>query len=342
MYNNLRTREEDDMKERIIEFIKDHIDLIRIDNLKRKVHVTPKRQKGIKYTKRKQQVKRQIILGGVLFGLLIVLAITYNTKAAGKKKAQEAAKARQQNEEIQKGVDKAAEKMEDSELGTIAENETAKQRLKRVRTEAKSKGYPKDIIALLSKNKETVDFVENYEKNKDNPIAEVVADDLKKGEIPQLLQWDERWGYSSYGTGFVATCGCGPTCMSMVISGLTGDASVTPAVVADYSEREGYIDADNNTYWSLMSEAGEHWNITCYEGTTSEDYIADELSAGHPIICSVGPGDFTKKGHFIVLTKYKNGKVKVNDPFSKKNSKKTWVYAGIKDQIKALWVYKAD
>ena len=44
----------------------------------------------------------------------------------------------------------------------------------------------------------------------------------------------------------------------------------------------------------------------------------------------------------IVLTKYKNGKVKVNDPFSQKNSDKIWKYSKIKDQIKSLWVYKID
>ena len=32
--------------------------------------------------------------------------------------------------------------------------------------------------------------------------------------------------------------------------------------------------------------------------------------------------------------------VKVNDPFSIKNSKATWVFANIKDQIKAMWVFQ--
>lgn len=192
----------------------------------------------------------------------------------------------------------------------------------------------------MKKNKETVDFVEHFWENKNTPPADVVSEDLKKGEIPQLLQWDERWGHVSYGTGYIATCGCGPTAMSMVISGLTGDTSITPVTVARYSEKNGYIDENNNTYWELMSKGGERWGIKSSGGDTSEDFIRKELKAGHPIICSVGPGDFTKKGHFIVLTKYKNGKVKVNDPFSQKNSDKLWKYSKIKDQIKSLWVYK--
>ena len=67
--------------------------------------------------------------------------------------------------------------------------------------------------------------------------------------------------------------------------------------------------------------------------------ISKELQEGHPVICIMGPGDFTTGGHFIVLTGYENGNVKVNDPFSIKNSKATWVFANIKDQIKAMWVF---
>lgn len=302
--------------------------------------ITPKERQRIRNRRRRQEVKRQLYMCGVLVILLIVLVVTYNSKAAEKRKAEaDAAKTGQKKEQVSADD---AKKMEESSIGTVADNETPKERIKRVREEAKRIGYPKDITALLKKNKETVDFVEHFAENKDNPAAEVVSDDLKKGEIPQLLQWDERWGHISYGTGYIASCGCGPTAMSMVVSGLTGDASVTPVKVARYSEKQGYIDENNNTYWELMSKGGEHWGITSYSGDISEDFVSKELKAGHPVICSVGPGDFTKKGHFIVLTKYKNGKVKVNDPFSQKNSDKMWKYSKIKDQIKSLWVYKAD
>ncbi len=334
------------MREQIKELISRYFNVENKDrflkNIKKRRYLMPSAgRRGIRQKKRSQQLKRQIVMSGILFVLIIILGITYNTKVAAKK-AKETANTQDQNADIQQGVDEAARKMEDAALGTVSENETAKQRLKRVKKEAKEKGYPEDIIALLGKNKETVDFVENYEVNKDKPVSKTVSDTLKKGEIPQFLQWDERWGYDSYGTGFIATCGCGPTCMSMVLSGLTGDASITPSVVADYSEEQGYIDENNNTYWSLMSEGGEHWGVTAYGGSTSEDAVAAELNDGHPIICSVGPGDFTKKGHFIVLTKYQDGKVKVHDPFSQKNSDKTWVYEDIRDQIKSLWVYKED
>lgn len=305
-------------------------------------HITPRERQRIRNRRRRQQVKRQLYLCGVLAVLLVGLVVTYNSKAAEEKKKVDAAVDDTKTERKEQVSEAAAKKMEESAISTVADNETPQERVKRVREEARQSGYPKDIVELLKKNEETIDFVEHFVENKNNPPAEVVSDDLKKGEIPQLFQWYERWGHVSYGTGYIASCGCGPTALSMVVSGLTGKASVTPAAVAKYSEKKGYIDENNNTYWELMSKGVKHWGITCFGGDISEEFVAKELKAGHPIICSMGPGDFTDKGHFIVLTKYKNGKVKVNDPFSQKNSDKIWKYSKIKDQIKSLWVYKID
>ncbi|MGN1166993.1 MAG: C39 family peptidase [Lachnospiraceae bacterium] len=339
------------MKERIIEFLRKNVKPGRIktfvSDIKKKIPgkaktVPVKKRRGrITKAKRRQKVKRQLLMCGLFIIVCIALIITYNTKASERKKSEEAVKTEQKKEK-EKVPDNVAEKMSESEIDTVSESETLKQKVKRIRKEATEKGYPEDIINLLKKNNETVTFVENYEEKKDLPIAEKVSDTIEDGEIPQLLQWDERWGYAPYGSGFVATCGCGPTCMSMVVSGLTKDVSVTPAVVAAYSDKKGYIDEENNTYWTLMQEGGEHWGVSCYEGSVDEQSVKAELKAGHPIICSVGPGDFTKNGHFIVLTKYSKGKVRVNDPFSQKNSEKLWVYEDIKDQIKALWVYSVD
>lgn len=275
-----------------------------------------------KYSKRKQQVRRQLlVITGVL--LMIVVALVSCQIQRHKKEAEvkETTKITQQEKEEKETV------------------ETEAQRLERVKREAKENGYPEGVIDLLGKNKETIDFVEDYGEKKDDPSADTIGNDLEAGEIPQLIQWDERWGYAPYGTSIVAVSGCGPTCLSMVAAGLNEDPSITPAKVAAYGTENSYVDENNDTYWKFMSEAGANWNLSCYEGLLSEEKVSAELTAGHPIICSVGPGDFTKIGHFIVLTGYESGNVTVNDPFSQKNSDKTWVYAEIADQIKAMWIY---
>ena len=65
--------------------------------------------------------------------------------------------------------------------------------------------------------------------------------------------------------------------------------------------------------------------------------MEQSLKAGKPIICSVGPGDFTTKGHFIVISQMQNGMFVVNDPNSKKNSDIPWSYEQLSPQIKSMW-----
>ena len=275
-----------------------------------------------KYSKRKQQVRRQLlVIAGVLLMIIVALVSCQIQRHKKEAEVKETTKITQQEKEEKETV------------------ETEAQRLERVKREAKENGYPEGVIDLLGKNKETIDFVEDYGEKKDDPSADTIGDDLEAGEIPQLIQWDERWGYAPYGTSIVAVSGCGPTCLSMVAAGLNEDPSITPAKVAAYGTENSYVDENNDTYWKFMSEAGANWNLSCYEGLLSEEQVSAELTAGHPIICSVGPGDFTKIGHFIVLTGYESGNVTVNDPFSQKNSDTTWVYAEIADQIKAMWIY---
>ncbi len=288
-----------------------------------------KQKKKVRHSnRRRQQVRRQLLLiGCVIF--IAICAIGSCQVHKKRSEAKEAAKIEQQKKE---------EKREKEKKKT-EKKETPEEHLERVRAKAISAGYPDDVIELLDKNPETVDFVENYPKKKDSKPAETIGDSLQPGSIPLLLQWDERWGYSTYGTSIIAISGCGPTCMAMVASGLNQDPSITPAKVASFGTQHSYVDEENNTYWSFMREAGASWNLSCYEGLLNETQVSAELSAGHPIICSVGPGNFTQIGHFIVLTGYENGNVTVNDPFSKANSETLWNFSQIKDQIRAMWVY---
>jgi hypothetical protein len=195
------------------------------------------------------------------------------------------------------------------------------------------------LIDLLERNEETYDFVIDYPKNKDKEFVIDLSKEAKQDGIPLLLQWDERWGYVKYGSGMMALTGCGPTCLSMVMIGLTGDASMNPKKVAEFSEQKGYY-TESGTSWSLMSEGAELLGLEAEELPLDEDRIKQALNTGHPIICSMGPGDFTTQGHFIVLTGVdKDGKLLLNDPNSRKNSETAWEYERLKGQIKNLWKY---
>ncbi len=291
----------------------------------------------IKKKKRIRQIKARLTLTLILILLLLLLLFIIiwrgranESKSGGKQHITSISELSISTKGTSSNEKKDSEKIE-----------TAEERLARVKKEATEKQYPTDIIELLDKNPETVDFVEDYPEKKDNPVATTIGDDYKEGQVPKLYQWDERWGYQKYGSSFVAASGCGPTCLSMVISTIKKNPTITPAAVASLSEQLGEVDADNNTMWVLLTDAANTWGVYSEEGLLEEEQVKDTLNSGKYIICSVGPGDFTKIGHFIVLVSYKDGQVEVRDPFNSEHTERTWTYADIASQIVEMWTFAA-
>lgn len=202
--------------------------------------------------------------------------------------------------------------------------------------------YPKELLELLSKNPETVNFVLDYTSLSKNAVIHEnidISDLYKPGNIPFFLQWDTRWGYSQYGNNFIALSGCGPTCLSMVYVGLTGDTSKNPGVMSVFSQENGFLDSDNNTMWALMTNGAQMLGLNSKEISLDKSVMIYELEQGHPIILSMRPGDFTLTGHFIVISAYEDGKFVVHDPNSKIRSKKLWDFETLSYQIKNLWSF---
>ena len=204
-------------------------------------------------------------------------------------------------------------------------------------------GLPPSLMELKSKYPETADFVDSYPKyigieyNSDIDLSE----DVTEGEIPLFIQWDKRWGYYIYGNDFFGVNGCGPTCLSMIICGLTNDTVCNPYEVAQFSMENDYYIMGQGTSWNLMTKGVYAFGLTVEEGEISEQYIRDNVSENSPMICSMYPGDFTYTGHFIVLTGIdEDGKVIVNDPNSYINSEKHWELEKLTPQIKSLWCYR--
>ena len=156
--------------------------------------------------------------------------------------------------------------------------------------------------------------------------------------IAAVLFLKERFLDENYRAGGLgqAVNGCGPTAVAMVVSGLLCDPSVTPYKVAKFAEEQGYYAGESGTSWTLMSEGVQSFGIWGEELGLSRSEVFSALESGCPIICSMRPGDFTTTGHFIVLTKVENGKIKVNDPNSRIRSGQLWDYERLEPQIQNL------
>lgn len=70
--------------------------------------------------------------------------------------------------------------------------------------------------------------------------------------------------------------------------------------------------------WDLFTKGGTKLGLSVRELPLDESVMKNALQQGDSIILSVGEGDFTTKGHFIVVTGYADEGFKVNGPNSYK------------------------
>ena len=200
--------------------------------------------------------------------------------------------------------------------------------------------YPDALVDLARKNPEAVEFVLDYPRYVDTEQEIDLTGEVSTGEIPLFLQWDKRWGYESYGNNFLAVNGCGPTCLAMVYCGLTGDMGQNPYSIACMSAEKGFYVENAGTSWEMLTALAQELGLTVHEVIYDEPHIRAFLQEGNPIICVMVPGDFTEKGHFIVLIGLDDqGRVIVNDPNSLRNSEHVWEFDKIIPQMKNLWGY---
>ena len=112
---------------------------------------------------------------------------------------------------------------------------------------------------------------------------------------------------------------------------------MSPDQIAKYAQREGYYEAGAGSSWTLISEGAGKLGLQAKELPLVKKKITDALEAGYPVILSMGPGDFTSSGHYIVLTGVENGSFKVNDPNSRLRSQRLWSYEELEGQIRNIW-----
>ena len=205
------------------------------------------------------------------------------------------------------------------------------------------------LVVKLSLNEDEINqlFGKGHKKRTEKEFAEhfgieheVTDRGEKEEKIPLVIQWDARWGYSPYGNSNVGLSGCAPTCLTMVVLALTGDAKATPDQIAAFAAEHGYYEENTGTSWSFFTQGCEHFGVHGQEISLDEGVIRKHLQQGEPVVCSMRPGDFTSGGHFIVLAgESEDGRIIVHDPNSRKRSKVLWDYETLEPQIKNLWSF---
>lgn len=161
----------------------------------------------------------------------------------------------------------------------------------------------------------------------------------KRGSVPMLYQTDPAWAGRSYGEGTMETHGCGPTCLSMVYVALTGRTNLDPKAMADFSTRCGYLE-EGVTTWALMTEGAAQLGLQSREIAGDGGSVKEALATGSLLILSMGQGDFTTDGHFIVVCGTDgSGNLIVRDPNSAERSQRAWEPVRVLSQCRNIWAF---
>ena len=122
--------------------------------------------------------------------------------------------------------------------------------------------------------------------------------------------------------------------MCMAIHYLTGNTTPTPYTLFKWSYDNGYYHG-NGLGHEAVSAMGKLYGVTGkWIGKDGAKIIA-ALKSGHPVIAHMGPGVFTKQGHYILLKGVTDdGKILVNDPGSKSRTGKAYPLSTILSQAK--------
>lgn len=194
------------------------------------------------------------------------------------------------------------------------------------------------LLKLAGNNYTAVNFVA---KTIDSTIKNDYSypENANNSNVPLYLQWDKRWGYEKYGYGIIGFTGCGPTSCAMAMSYLKNDPSITPAKIAEESDRNGYSSSEG-TSWGFYPYIARKYGLKAVQMDANYNVIKENIKKGNPILISVRPGDFTQTGHVMVISGIdSNGNIIINDPNSFTNSQKSWKYDRLQPQIKAMWVF---
>ena len=151
------------------------------------------------------------------------------------------------------------------------------------------------------------------------------------------LQTDSKWkthNYSAKGEKkTIGSAGCGVTVAAMVIATLK-DKNVTPVTTAEWSMAHGYKALNQGTYYTYFVP---QFNQYGKSSSSAHTEALNALKRGNWVIAVMGKGHWTSSVHFILMYKYENGYVYINDPASTKADrvKNTWdLFA---KQVKYLW-----
>ncbi len=204
-----------------------------------------------------------------------------------------------------------------------------------------------DGVRLIKKDNKTL-VLECPEQQKMNKLdyalmGTVNNEVIKLSKGFYISQNDEKFEKMAYGSSNVKVAGCGIVSLTMALNYVSEKEIVKLEDVLKWAQENNmYIDGVGSS-WSLISGFAKTVPVNCEQiYINSLESFCSSLEEGEVYIASMGKGNFTQSGHFIVITKTEDAKVSVLDPASICRSLKKWDAQTVFEQSnKCFWKISA-
>lgn len=154
-------------------------------------------------------------------------------------------------------------------------------------------------------------------------------------------QGDPRWKSKPYTiTGSkkqtIGSSGCGPTSMSDIMATWI-DKTITPVEMCKYALDHGFRTKNSGTAWGFFKSIAAAYGFSKFVQTKSMATARAALKEGALVVASMGPGYWTKGGHFICLWKTTDAYMYANDPASSSRTRQK--LAAFEEERKQFFIF---
>ncbi len=223
-------------------------------------------------------------------------------------------------------------------IGGLGQNNAAEKEIYEYATQNgfQRSDYPDELVSFFKHNEETKEFVLAYPSKIVNFRADLTAlNDYEDRSVPpQLVQWDLRWGYLSYGDSVMGLRGSAPTALSMAAVYVQKDDSLTPVQTAKLAVKSGWEEKPKK----LLSDGARSMGLTVKELPVGDRLIRQALGeTGSAVVCLTDGKGFSQA--VVIRGVDEEGKFLLNDTVSRKRSEQSYTFQELGSHLKAVWQY---
>ena len=150
-------------------------------------------------------------------------------------------------------------------------------------------------------------------------------DEITRGKIPSLFDWDDHWGAVTYGDGPLAVTGSGPTTLAMAYMGLTGKTDYTPTQIAQQANKNNYSGGDSGSKGELFSKLATSLGLITEELSPSAETLSYTLGDNTCIALELKEGTLTNSAHWALAVGLNDDEsVTLYDPTSTEVTERPW------------------